>query len=317
MNSSLSQQTLINEQSWKKWGGVHRHLHGNLSENGFCIEWHDFYLSDDMDWWPFLPSGCFILFLNYNGQATLGNERQQLRNETLGMLYRQSEKLLAQRKGAMFHRYVQLTLGMDFLRQFAGPLEESIHPEIRPLIKTKDATKLNYCRISRLNSSLVALRLQLLEPPVSGAAVLLWYQAKLMEILAQSLMTNCQHDTLFCKQHQRVNRERVQRVQYLLERDLENPPSLQMLASEVGCSPSHLSRIFTQESGQSLPKYLRIKRIEKAADLLQNGTLNVTETAMAVGYSSLSAFNKAFVEYHGICPGLYPVMNNKRQLDNT
>jgi AraC-like DNA-binding protein len=55
-----------------------------------------------------------------------------------------------------------------------------------------------------------------------------------------------------------------------------------------------------------IPKYIRLKRIEKAGELLRSGKMNVTEAAMAVGYSSLSAFNKAFVEQMGCCPGLYP-----------
>jgi AraC-like DNA-binding protein len=79
-----------------------------------------------------------------------------------------------------------------------------------------------------------------------------------------------------------------------------------MLAEEVGCSTFYLSRVFAQETGASIPKFLRLKRIEKAAELIRTGKMNVTESAMAVGYASLSAFNKAFVEQMGCCPGLYP-----------
>jgi AraC-like DNA-binding protein len=49
-----------------------------------------------------------------------------------------------------------------------------------------------------------------------------------------------------------------------------------------------------------------MKRMEKAAELLKTGRANVTEAATAVGYASLSAFNKAFLEHFGCCPGLYP-----------
>jgi AraC-like DNA-binding protein len=79
-----------------------------------------------------------------------------------------------------------------------------------------------------------------------------------------------------------------------------------MLAKEVNCSPFHLSRIFAQETGLTIPRYLRMLRIEKASELLRQGKGNVTEAAFAVGYSSLSAFNQAFVEITGCCPGLYP-----------
>src|SRR5262249_53002896 len=147
-----------------------------------------------------------------------------------------------------------------------------------------------------------------LEPPVPAAARATWYRAKVLEILAQTLFAADHPDELFCQRHQRQNRERIDRVCYLLERDLENPPSLEMLAQEAGCSPFHLSRIFADQAGMSIPRYLRTKRIERAAELLKSRKANVTEAAMSVGYSSLSAFNKAFVEQMGCCPGLYPAV---------
>jgi AraC-like DNA-binding protein len=79
-----------------------------------------------------------------------------------------------------------------------------------------------------------------------------------------------------------------------------------MLATAVGFSPFHLSRSFVKETGVSIPKYLRMKRIEKAAELIRSGKVNVTQAAVTVGYASLSAFNKAFVEQMGCCPGLFP-----------
>ncbi len=112
---------------------------------------------------------------------------------------------------------------------------------------------------------------------------------------------------LFCQRHQRLNRERCERARFLLERDLENPPTLDMLAKEVQCSSFYLSRIFVQHAGTSIPRYLRSKRVEKAAELLRAGRMSVTEVAIAVGYASVSSFNKAFVEHFGCCPaGLYP-----------
>lgn len=92
------------------------------------------------------------------------------------------------------------------------------------------------------------------------------------------------------------------------KRDLENPPSLEMLSQEIGCSTSHLCRIFTDETGGTIPKYLRTKRIELAAELLRAGKVNVTKATTAVCYASLRAFDKAFVEPMGYCPVLYPPM---------
>src|SRR5207245_7574946 len=113
-----------------------------------------------------------------------------------------------------------------------------------------------------------------------------------------------------CMRQKRLARERVDRVKEILTRDLANPPTLEMLGQEVGCSPFYLSRIFSREVGQTIPQYLRNVRMERAAELLRTGRYNVTEAATEVGYSSLSHFSKAFCETIGCCPVLYPVAKN-------
>src|SRR5207253_2467852 len=81
----------------------------------------------------------------------------------------------------------------------------------------------------------------------------------------------------FCMRQKRVARDRVERTKELLGRDLANPPSLEMLGQEVGCSPFYLSRIFSREVGLTIPQYLRNIRMERAAELLRSGRFNVTE----------------------------------------
>lgn len=155
-------------------------------------------------------------------------------------------------------------------------------------------------------ASLLTARVQFVAPPAPPAARDIWYLGRVLEILAQTLFPAEQPEELFCHRHQRANRERVDQACFLLSRDLENPPSLEMLAEKVGCSTFYLSRVFKEQTGVSIPHFLRMKRIEKAAELIRSGKVNVTEAAFTVGYSSLSAFNKAFVEQIGCCPGLYP-----------
>jgi AraC-like DNA-binding protein len=59
--------------------------------------------------------------------------------------------------------------------------------------------------------------------------------------------------------------------------------------------------------GRSIFQYLRALRMERAAELLREGRMNVTEVALAVGFSSPSHFSTAFHETFGCCPGLFPL----------
>ena len=149
----------------------------------------------------------------------------------------------------------------------------------------------------------------LLQPPVPKAAQALWYQSKALELMAHFLFAP-KDPELLCMRQKRVARERVDRVKELLARDLAEPPMLEALGQEVGCSPFHLSRMFSREVGLTIPQYLRKIRMDKAAELLRTGRYNVTEAATEVGYSSLSHFSKAFCQTIGCCPVLYPAARN-------
>jgi AraC-like DNA-binding protein len=111
----------------------------------------------------------------------------------------------------------------------------------------------------------------------------------------------------FCQRQKRLSQDRVDRVIAVLKSDLAEPPALESLGRQVGCSPFYLSRIFSQHMGKTISQYIRQLRMEKAAELLRAGKLNVTQVAMEVGYSSSSHFSVAFHETFGCCPGLYPL----------
>lgn len=88
----------------------------------------------------------------------------------------------------------------------------------------------------------------------------------------------------------------------ILESNMEQPPDLELLAARVGVSLSKLKQIFSQAYGMPPYTYLRMVRMERAMHLLRHKGLNVTETALEVGYSNLSHFSKVFVQYHGLKP---------------
>jgi AraC-like DNA-binding protein len=154
-----------------------------------------------------------------------------------------------------------------------------------------------------LRKSIERLRL----PPVAGPAVTLWYQSKALELMAECFFAPAPNEGGIGVRQQQVSRQRVERVIEILSQRLAEPPGLEELGREVGCSPYYLSRTFSREMGMTIPQYLRQIRMERAAELLKSGKFNVTEAALEVGYNSLSHFSHAFCETMGCCPGLYPL----------
>ncbi len=295
---------------WEAVSGAWRPLFGSYFERGISIEWHDFQIVSDMDWAPSFHSGSLEICLNFSGSAWLraGADERELNAGSFALYSAEPRQLQARRMAGSIHRFITIELSRDFLRERCADDLACLRPSIqRFLADEKGAAPV--LETEPLSTHLLSMRGPLLEPPVPLGAREIWYSAKAMEVLAHTVFQpSGPASELFCHRHQRQNRERVDRVCYLIQRDIENPPSLEMLANEVACSTFHLSRIFAELTQMSIPRYLRMKRIERAAELLKSKKANVTEAAMAVGYSSLSAFNKAFVEQMGCCPGLYPVV---------
>jgi AraC-like DNA-binding protein len=72
-----------------------------------------------------------------------------------------------------------------------------------------------------------------------------------------------------------------------------------------GVSETRLKTIFRNALGMPWVKYLQIYRIHRAALLLCEGRLNVTEIAYNVGFESLSHFNATFRSVMGASPSEY------------
>jgi AraC-like DNA-binding protein len=77
--------------------------------------------------------------------------------------------------------------------------------------------------------------------------------------------------------------------------------SLEAVAREACLSQYHLHRAFTRTFRQTPHAYLTALRLNRARSLLRNGC-SVTEVAMEVGFSSMSAFSRLFRAHFGASP---------------
>lgn len=299
--------------AWRPVGRGWRPLFGSFQEVGFSFEWHDFRHENDLDWSRSFHPGGIELCLNLAGRATVndGSNAQELSARTF-TFYRQGKPpLTAQRPGGERHQFITVEYSPDFLRRHFSTQAGSLHPILRDLME-REATNSAVASVERMNTALIAVVETLRHPPVFAPAQSVWFQSKATELAAQ-LFFQPPDGELFCTRAQRAARERVDRVKAILRERLCEPPSLDELGRMVGCSPFYLSRIFSQEARLTIQQYLRQVRMERAAELLRSGRRNVTETAMEVGYNSLSHFSSAFHETFGCCPGLYPIKTPTQQ----
>ena len=303
MNSEPSGQA-----AWADVRHGWQQLYGGFDEMGISIEWHDFRTSQPLDWGESFRPRSVEFCLNLEGRGAIGSKRSAQLDylpSSSGYYALGDEPLHATRQAHDHHRFVTLEFSRPHLQAQLSASEGELTPEMRATIfPSNEQSVVSQPRpMSADERAIVAC---LTNPPVPKAAQILWYQSKALELMAHFLFEP-KDPELFCMRQKKVARDRVMRTKELLVRDLANPPSLEMLGQEVGCSPFYLSRIFSREVGLTIPQFLRNARMERAAELLRSGRYNVTEAAIEVGYSSLSHFSKAFCETIGCCPVLYPM----------
>ncbi|MGF3194913.1 helix-turn-helix transcriptional regulator [Facklamia sp. P13055] len=87
-----------------------------------------------------------------------------------------------------------------------------------------------------------------------------------------------------------------------IEDNLEEEISYDEVVRIACCSTYYFQRIFSYVTGISLSEYIRRRRMTQAAFELQRTNQKVIDVALKYGYSSPTAFNRAFQSVHGIAP---------------
>ena len=294
--------------AWRQFGEGWSPLHGSVLGSGVSFEWHDFKTHELFDWGQSFHPRTIEICLNVEGEGrvTSGGTEAAFAPMTVGFYRRGQQPLRATREKNQRHQFLTIEMSFDFLRKHFGEFVTSLHPLIRDVVG-EGTNKSAVAPVTRLTSRHQQLLASLRQAPVLAVAQKVWYQAKALEAAAEFFFVAQDNHELFCHRQKRLSAERVEKVVAMLSKDLAAPPTLEEIGRAVGCSAFHLSRTFSRSTGRTLPQYLRQLRMERAAELLRSGKFNVTETALEVGYSSLSHFSQAFHETFGCCPGLYPL----------
>ncbi len=91
---------------------------------------------------------------------------------------------------------------------------------------------------------------------------------------------------------------------YLTER-MDRKITLDMLAAVFHVSVTLIKTCFRDVYGVSVYSYIRTQKMEKAAVMLRETDLQITEIAGELGYDNSSKFARAFKDVKGVTPGEY------------
>ncbi|WKA30142.1 AraC family transcriptional regulator [Bradyrhizobium roseum] len=94
----------------------------------------------------------------------------------------------------------------------------------------------------------------------------------------------------------------AQKALWYIESHLAEPLTLDDVAGVAGVSRFHLVRAFATATGFSVMRYVRARRLTRAAQALAAGAPDILSLALEADYSSHEAFTRAFRDHFGVTP---------------
>jgi len=130
-----------------------------------------------------------------------------------------------------------------------------------------------------------------------------------LETMAElkSCVSEYLHDVCCWIQEKRSGRSSnvIARIQEFISENYAKNLAIAEIAASVYLSPTYVSLLFKQETGETIYEYLMKVRIEKAKELLRDPRIKFYEACELVGYTDPSYFSKLFKKMTGLTPSAY------------
>lgn len=145
-------------------------------------------------------------------------------------------------------------------------------------------------RTLRLQTTERAARLQ--EPTISEGG---W--SKLRRWLHDSLM-----DLMNERENLPAYGPLTGRIRTFIQEHFQETITLDRIADHLGVSPTHCSREFARQTGETISRFITTCRINRARELLNQPRLSVKEIASRIGFNDANYFSRVFSQTMGVTP---------------
>lgn len=100
----------------------------------------------------------------------------------------------------------------------------------------------------------------------------------------------------------------------IIDESYDNPMlGLCMLSEQICFSQSYISRAFKEKYGIGVSQYINQVRIAHAKELILNGSQNIKEIALQVGFSGDAQFIRVFKKFEDVTPGAFRAESEQRE----
>ncbi len=101
------------------------------------------------------------------------------------------------------------------------------------------------------------------------------------------------------------NKKAISKTIDFIENHLNDKLKLDHISNKIGYSKFYLNRLFQEEVGLTIHKYIKKRRLEEAAKRLKDSEDSISDIAYDANYESLQAFTYAFKKMYQYPPKIY------------
>ncbi len=134
-------------------------------------------------------------------------------------------------------------------------------------------------------------------------------------ILGQNQYRMLSSNNIYHYVKQQVYYEKFTNLLLYIDSHYASNLTLEQVASYVGFSKYHFSRLFKIHTNTTFHEYLNRKRIQVAQSLLSTN-LSVTDIAFQTGFNNTTSFNRCFKKYTNCSPNQYRSLFKQQNLPN-
>jgi len=196
--------------------------------------------------------------------------------------------------------FASITLGVSrrYLHQLFGHID---HPVVAGVLNAGD----NFILETSVSAEIIHIASEMLGQPVPGGIESHYYKLKCEELLCYVFSLLMEREDVPSGAIHLDDVKAIYAIKLHLQAHLGEPPNIALLARNAAMSEPKLRKLFRQTFGKGVFEYYQYLRMEKAARLLKEKKMTVSEVGYELGFTNLSHFSRVFEKYIGIKPKKY------------
>lgn len=140
---------------------------------------------------------------------------------------------------------------------------------------------------------------------ISEAERKLYYYDEISDSLVKIILSHVLRILAYGNDGYFKTNESYRQAKEYIDQNYANIKSIDDVCSSMYISRFYLTHLFKEYSGMSPLKYILIKRMEQAKELLTTTDLPISEIALLAGYAEVNSFIKTFKNIESVTPAAY------------